>query len=388
MSNTVSYGNYNFDPAPFLDLDNESIFLSGQLDYLRQNVGLIGQLTGCDLTSLKLQRDELVEALTTGFQQLTVGNTGFTYAKPISISFRETDMSKILPYEVNFEAYQEQDFSQLFGILNPIDIWTFSEKDERVIAATHEVSAVAVKTDADSLQKVRDFVDGRMNGFEAISLYFSGDVMTLDDKAETLNRLDNSYGVTETWSLSTAIDSYDTATAIVRPAAQIDYDGDNLTITVNGTIKGGISGAVSTGDFTPEQALEFAQNSTRSFKSILEEDYYDDVFRGPSNYQYTEVTGANSINFTFNFADPNNTQTGDVNHDFTVDFTATKVNPVIQASIRGRVFYDSYKDIFLTDAPEEETRYKKVEAYFSGVNPFALTQQHFNYFNEGNLDYF
>jgi hypothetical protein len=211
--------------------------------------------------------------------------------------------------------------------------------------------------------------------------------MILDNKTETLDRANNSYGIAETWSLSTAINSYDTATAIVRPTAQIDYNGEDFTVSVNGTIRGGISGAVSTGDFTPEQAKEFAQEATQNFKSLLEDGYYDNVFSGPSDYEYTEVTGANSISFAFNFADPSNPKTGEVNHDFTVNFAANKTDPVIKANIRGRVYYDSYKDIFLTEAPEEETRYKKVEAYFSGVNPFAITQLHFNYFNEAGLDY-
>ena len=387
MSKDVTYGGYTFSPSPFLDLTNDPVFLSGKLDYLRQNVSLMGQLTGCGLSDLKVAKDELVAALSTGFQELTVGNTGFSYAKPVNVSFRESKLTKLAPYEISFEAYQNQDFSQFFGILNPVDVWSFTESDRRIISAEHNVSARAIKSSDDSLLDLRNFVNGRLNGFENISLFFSGDTTTLVSKTEELNRVTNSYGVSEKWSLSNAVDSYDTSGCIVRPNAKINWDGSDLSVSVDGSINGGISGSCSTGYFSPDDAKEFAQQSVESFKTLVEDDYYDGVFNHPSTYNYTIITGANSIDFSFAFSNPSNLNTGDVNHEFSVDFSAAKENSNINASIKGRVFYDSYKDLFLSGSPEEGSRYKKVEAFFSGVDPFAITQTHFNYFNEADLPY-
>ena len=49
-------------------------------------------------TFSKAAKEEMVLALSSGFQELTIGNTGFNYAKPINIDFQDSDLTRILPY--------------------------------------------------------------------------------------------------------------------------------------------------------------------------------------------------------------------------------------------------------------------------------------------------
>lgn len=387
MSRLVTYGGYQFQPAPFFSLNDSPIFLSGQFDYVAQSISLVGQLTGCDLLSLKSARQNLIDACSSGFQTLTIGNTGFTYAKPVGINFQESKLTKILPYEITFEAYQNNEFSQFFGIIDPVDTWSYKEQDGRTISATHTVGGKAVKTSADSLAAVKNFVNNRLKGFDNLSIFHSGDSKILVNKVETLNRLSNSYEVTEEWSLSSALFAYDRADCLVRPNSKITFDGQNLSVSVEGVMNGGISGSISTGYFSPDDAKDYAKNATAKFKSLIEDNLYDQVFRGPNTYSYDVNTGANSINFSFQFSNPDNPNTGDVIHTFDLTFDCNKETPYISAQLKGNVFYDSYKDIFLTGAPEISTRYQKVDAYFSGINHYAITQQYFNYFKESNLPY-
>ena len=386
MATDVTYGGYSFSPKPSFKLGNEPIFLSGKLDYLKQSISLNGQLTGCNLTMLKLAKESLVLALSTGFQQLTIGNTGFSYAKPISINFADSELTKVLPYDITFEAYQNNSFSQFYGIINPVDKWSFKEGEGRVVSATHNVEGTAIKTDANSFLKVKNFVDGRLKGFENISLFFTGTSFILESKSETLNNVSNTYSVSETWSLS-QLGKYDRADSIVRPTAQITFSDNSLSVSVAGTIKGGISGTADTGYFTPNDAAEFVKNATQNVKSLLENDYYDSVVTKPVGYTYTINSGANSIDFDFRFNDPTNPDTGDVKHEYKVTFSANKEQLPIQASIDGTVSYNGIKDVFLTAQPENEVRYQKVQEFFSGVNPFALIQSHFSFFNSANLPY-
>ncbi len=387
----ISYGGYSFpQPLPFVGQDEAPVFLSGRVDHSIISIELIGQLTGCDLPSLKAQKEEMVIGLSSGFQQLTVGNTGFDFAKPISISFQDSDLTRILPYNVSFEVFHEKDFSKFYGIQNPVDTWEYEEnEDNNTVNVVHTVSASARKTSgADTLTVAKEFVESRLNGFDNMSIFFTGNTSILKSKNETVNRVDNAYGVTETYELSESIDGRDRPDSIIRPECQISFNADSsLSLTVNGTIVGGISGSADTGYFTPEDATEFAKNAVKRTKIDYENSLYGDIFREPESYNYDIDTGANSISFSFSFNDPTDFRTGEVLNDFSSSLEASKDQGGIIVSLNGKFYYDGTKDIFLTDAPEQEQRYQKVEAVFSGFDPYPIAQSHFEHFTGFSLNY-
>jgi len=387
----ISYGGYSFPhPLPFVGQDETPIFISGQLDHSLISVNLVGQLTGCDLPSLKQQKEEMVLAMSSGFQELTIGNTGFNYAKPINIDFQDSDLTRILPYNVSFEVLHEKDFSQFYGISNPVDTWQYDENEQdKTVTVTHNVSATARKiSDTDTLTIAKQFVDSRLNGFDNMSLFFTGDTSILISKDETVNRLTNSYGIREVYQLSESLAGHDQSDSIVRPECRISYDSDSsLSLTVNGTIIGGISGSAETGHFTPQDAANFAKDAVKRSKIDFENSLYGDIFREPQSFNYDIDTGANNISFSFSFNDPTDFRTGEVLHDFSSSIQASKDQGAVTLSLDGRVYYNSTNDIFLTEAPEQETRYKKVEEFFSGLDQYPIAQKHFGYFNDFNLNY-
>tara|TARA_Y100001938_G_C8100662_1_gene441429 strand:+ start:1248 stop:2822 length:1575 start_codon:yes stop_codon:yes gene_type:complete len=387
----ISYGGYSFpQPLPFVGQDETPIFISGRVDHSLMSINLIGQLTGCDLPSLKAQKEQMVLALSSGFQELTIGNTGFNYAKPINIDFQDSDLTRILPYNVSFEVFHQKDFSEFYGISNPVDTWEYQEDEQgRKVSVTHNVSASAKKTsDTDTLTVAKQFVDSRLKGFDNMSLFFTGDTSILVSKDETVNRLTNSYGVTEVYELSESLAGHDKPDSIVRPSCQISYDSnESLSLTVDGTIFGGISGSAETGHFTPQDATEFAKNAVRRSKIDFEDSLYGDIFREPQSFNYDIDTGANAISFSFSFKDPTDFRTGEVLHDFSSSIEASKDQGGVTLSLNGRVYYNGTKDIFLTDTPEQEQRYQKVEAFFSGLDQYPIAQTHFQYFNDFNLNY-
>ena len=73
----------------------------------------------------------------------------------------------------------------------------------------------------------------------------------------------------------------------------------SLSLSVDGTIVGGISGNAETGFFTPQDATEFAKNALRRTKIDYEESLYGDIFREPESFNYDIDTGANTISFSF-----------------------------------------------------------------------------------------
>lgn len=386
---SISYGGFAFlHPLPFVAEDVNPISISGSIDHLASSISLIGEITGCDLTSIKLQKENLIHALSSGFQPLVIGSTGYDYAKPTAIKFASSDLRRRLPYQIDLECYSSLSFSNFYGISDPVDVWNFSEGEGRQVKATHNVSAKGYKKDGSSFENARSFVNGRLNGFNNnLSSFFSGQTVILTSKNEDINRVSNTYGITEEWQLSES-NNLDKNGCIIRADCSIQYNSQsNLSIGIRGTILGGISGSVDTGYFTKEDATIFAKNAVLNSKTLYEDNLYGDILKEPLSYKYGVDSGSNSISFDFSFKDPTDLRTGEVLHDYSSTISTSKDDPFSSASVKGAVFYNSNISIFSTGSPETQDRWKKVDAFFSGVNPFPIAQQHYSWFRNSELPY-
>ena len=75
---TVTYGSYTFPtPSPFVAETTAPILLSGQSDYFMDQVSLIGNITGSDLSGLDLQKMQK--------GKFTVGRSQYQYLFQILI---------------------------------------------------------------------------------------------------------------------------------------------------------------------------------------------------------------------------------------------------------------------------------------------------------------
>lgn len=390
MSTSISYGGYVFPhPIPFVGMSEEPVFISGQMDHGALNLTLVGEITGCGLTDLKVKKDSLVDALSSGFKTLTVGNTGYDYAKPLSIEFPDSILFRRLPYQINFQVYSQKDFSNFYGIAEPEDIWENEEQDDRIVSVSHRVSARALKTDgSDSITKAKTFVMSRMGDYVPPSLFFTGSNYIVASTQENIDRVKNIYELIKTYSLSDSNSNRDITGRIIRPSVSISYNAqDSLGVKVRGTIEGGISGVVSTGMFTPEDAKVLAQQSVARTKSSIEQSLYGEVFREPNSFSYNVNTGSNSISFDFSFLDPSDPYSQDIIHEYSVGVAATKDRSSVGVSLDGSVRYNSWKNPFTGSSPELETRFTQVSQTYSGVNHYALASEGFSWFSNTNLPY-
>ena len=118
-SPTITYGTYTFpSPSPFVAETNTPVFQSGQSDYFLDQINLVGNFTGENLSGLVLQKRQMISGLLSEFQTLKITGSSegkiYSGAKPISISFSDSDLTTILPYSVSFEAYSSGTFSKFF----------------------------------------------------------------------------------------------------------------------------------------------------------------------------------------------------------------------------------------------------------------------------------
>jgi hypothetical protein len=390
MSNEISYGGYLFPhPYPFLALSHSPVIVKGVVDHSILKASLVGEFTGCNFTNLKIQKDNLIKALSTGFQTLNVGEKEYNYAQPVSIDFSSSNIKNRLPYSIEFTIQNDTDFSEFYGIKNPVDTWSFSETEDRTVSSTHTVSAYGVKISGESLDNARNFVNSRLTGFNNnISITLPGSSPILLSKNEEINRVSNFYSITENWKYSTSQNGYDEEDSIVRADCSIDYSADgSLNVTVKGKIEGGISGSADSGSFTKTQAQDFAKNVLSQSKSSFEDDLYGSIFQEPKSFSYNLNTGSNNIDFTYNFGDPTDTRLDEVLHDYKTSIKASKDSALISASVNGNIYYNKTNSPNTGGSPEVEYRFTKVNEYFNKINPFALALEGYSFFNQASSDY-
>ncbi len=383
MSINVTYGNYSFpEPKPFAAFNDTPVYTSGKYDHYSKSITLVGTLTGDGLAALKAAKNSLVLALSTGFQTLTVGTGSWSYAKPVSISFDQSNLLNFQPYSIEFAAYPASGGS-FFGLLNPVDTWSFQEQEGRIVSAVHTCSVSASKVSAgDPLVAARNFVTSRMGGFENASTFLSGQGF-LVAKSESIDRLTSSYSLSETWNYSTA--KGEVTGVICRPQVQISYDR-SLNVRVNGSIYGGLTGfgyaPVTTGDFTINHAKEAALNALERHKSSYESGIYGSVLNNPLSSSYSFQDGKNEMSFSFEFGDPSVPNSG-IDHRYTTAISASKDSSNVVVSVNGEIRNIDPFSFFNTGAPETGARWTVVDSYFSGVNPYALAYKSYEDFNSG-----
>lgn len=405
MAEYVAYGlggsRYTFPtPTPLVSLGVDTVYIGGVADHYSEEIGVVGTLTGENLSGIHLQKMQMISGLLSEYQTLYISNQEstdgvdpetaekvkiYTCSTPSAISFGASDLTTTLPYSVTFNTFSSASFSEFFGVAEPTDNWTFTEQDGRVTEVQHSVSARGVKVNSQApLQNARDFVTGRATGCLDISLFQTGQSdkngslrAFLVSRNEDIDKTKNRYSLQETFQYSTSQSLYltgITSSGILSCDTKISYEKDQgLNIQVEANVKGGIVtgaavGLIDTGLFTPDQATQVAINAVKNSTSSFESGCYTFVDRGPKTISYDVDTGSNSVSFKYSFADPDNLeQQGNVMHKRSSSVDASKDDSKIRVSVNGELNYNGPFDVLGTGDPATGERFKQVNARFSGV---------------------
>jgi hypothetical protein len=387
MAETITYGSYTFpSPAPFVGQGVDPIVVAGKVDHFKDNIELVGTLTGENLSGLHLQKMRMVSGLISEFQTLTItndaGNKEFLCSVPDSISFDNSDLTTVLPYTVSFSSYSSGTFSEFLGITNPKDSWSFNERGDGVTEATHDVSAKGVKVAGlvsadidrtDPLVNARHFVTGRTTGCIDLSLFQTGGNAFLISRNENIDKAQNVYAIQESYQYSTT-EHQVTDSGIFTASTQIAFDKDGgLSVSVDASVQGSLDGGetghlVHTGLFSTGQATELAINAVVSSLSDYESGSYSFIGRGPNTVTYKLDTGTNKVDFSYTFLDPSNVdQVGNVLHTKSASISASKDSSTIKVSVVGELKYNSIFAIMPTGDPATGERFKELDARLSGI---------------------
>ena len=380
----ISYGNYVFpSPAPIIALADEAIYVAGEIDSSLLKISIIGSITGENLTALTAVKNQMITGiLGNKYSTLNIEGTTYEYCKPITLNFSDSDLTTFLPYSLELEKYDEKSFSQYYGVTEPTNSWSYQEQNERIVQATHTVSARGVKVDAtDPLINAKNFVYSNLNGFENLSIINSNNNAFLLSKTEEVDRFTNSYSVTENYSITNSRTPISN-NAIITTNAQVNYSKNGEpSVSVNGSIIGSITGQqVTTGLFTPSNAKKIASDLIERSKSSYESTIYGELTSDPTSYNYSINEVENKIDFTFEFRDPFNLKDGDVLNTYSVNVSASKDDNTLTVSVNGKLTYDSSLDIFMGGPIESAPRYLKISAALSTINFYNIASEKYRDF--------
>jgi hypothetical protein len=384
MSDVIQYDTYTFsDPQPSVAIERTPVFFQGKIDYIDVKVSVVGMLTG-NFSDLKEKRKSLVSGLSNGFKTLSIGDSTFDAAQPTNIGFSESNLSSFLPYSIEFQSFEEKEFSEFFGVRDVVNSWSYAEQEDRTVQASHRMSAVGVKIDNNSkLTNAKNFVTNIDNNFQNYSSFFNGENAVFRSYAEEIDELQGSYSLTKTYILS---DSRQPVSNdhIVKTQIQINYSKDNaLQVTVNGSIMGDLDGsAVTTGLFPPSLAESMAIDFIGKSKADDESELYDVDIKLIS-YNYNQNETSNTINFSFTFGQR------EVDN-FTVNIQASKDSNMITASINGEIRNDSCLPLYDDITPlENSTRFLSLPAITDGLGRcLEFYGQFYNVGDKYDGDYF
>ena len=224
---TVSYGSFTFPvPTPYVTKTLTNEFIGGDLWATKVNVRLNGQIallhgaSGNSYAGLASKRDAIAAAFAGGFsknfQKLSVSGHGTSFVLNNcvveNVSFDSSRYVGLVGYTIEVSGYKsdKEFYSVNYGVLNPVDSWSYSENADGTASATHTISASGYNTTdstANAFLNAKAFVTARKgsssNVGPALINMAKNASLILTSVSENVDRLGGTYSVTENYSFGT-----------------------------------------------------------------------------------------------------------------------------------------------------------------------------------------
>ena len=254
---TISYGTFTFDgaentyPVPYLSRSNEMVYYADKWCQATK-ISLAGQVTGT-YDEINTRRSAILTAFAEDFKDLTVvddGSTILTFSKCVvrSVSFDPSNIGAA-SYSIELDCYQSSDFNGTFGVMDPVNQWSFNEGDDSLITINHTISARGFKTSNSAITNAKNFVQGLQgtSTFSAVTPQFIGGLsvsnLVLKGSGVSINRLDSTYEITEDYVAQTGTIMDIAAIPGVTSSFSADLSSgaadDYLSVNVDYTLQGG-----------------------------------------------------------------------------------------------------------------------------------------------------
>lgn len=251
MSTQIFYGSGlaypSGQPTP-LPSFNEDVVRFGERWNVRESCQLHGQLTGCTYDVIQFVKTQLENIYSSDFQPLTIlQDQQVLYYAPynriINIDFQQSRMIGVLDYTIELQNYPAILWSGFYGVIDPVNEWSFTERDDKLLEITHKISAKGINTSSgasNAFLNAKNYVLGitGINSFIPTYLinYCTGIWPCIDTFSESINRFNNTYEIQEKY---VAADLYNGGAGYIRYSTtyNCDINRGTASLDINGEVK-------------------------------------------------------------------------------------------------------------------------------------------------------
>ncbi len=378
------FGNLDLPTPNFSRSTNEIVY--GEKRGIKESISLDGQIyienppTDCDyFTLLTSKRDQLLNIFSEDYKALSIEENGVNilskdFCKIINIDFPTSSNIKVIEYSIQIECIDEEFHNEFFGVFEPKNSTNFSLSEAGHYSISRSISAKGLKTSGgtSAIQNAIDFVESN-SGKESVDLSIieSGLQLYLKSKTENVDRIKNSFEVTEEYI-----------------ADKNDKNSDHgvLIYTINSNINAGQVHEVDIGgslDFGIDGNFNKARDRIKEidFYSIAQKSGVQNLVSKPISSSINENEKAGKIEFSFVYNNDTTFDSCGISKEYI--FSLSEVGNKITISVSGLMNargpigkrWDLIKEKFYSE--EIDNIYQKaqdnVNLYFNGV---TLNQNH------------
>lgn len=352
-------------PTPFVGVGYDAIYF-GEKWGQKETITLNGQITGCSFGNIISGYDNLVKNFKNHYQNLEIWqiegtNSGCVAKKELveveSISIPDNRWVGAMPYSITLTCYPSGFFSGAFGVLEPADVWNFSENENATMNISHAISCRPFNTSRVSNNAIEN---GRAWAFSKSGLasfvsplFINGshpENFFLVSQNENIDRFNGTYSLNETYSNDLARIGY----GIIRYETTIDSGNGIISISLNGNAQGG--GQNISKVRVAFENLDKTAVVAKQYKDIFG---MDDLNPIPLTKSFSENPLESKIDFSYVY---NNENVPEVTFDYDVSLSS-QLDGNITASINGTV---------RVRGGSLQEKLTKAISYSTGVNLYNL----------------
>jgi len=358
-------------PLPLVGIDAEEIYY-GEKWAQKDSVTLNGQITGCSFEKILSGYNQIKSNFAKCYQPLAIWeisgtSSGIIYqsdvASLLNFNLAPQRWVGLMDYSISLESYPSGSFSGVYGILSPNDEWNIEEGSDYKGNITHTVSCLGLNTSNganNALENARVWASARRGVNSFITPAFIENVnsgqLCLIQSAETIDRFNGTYSLTDTYSTDLTRTGY----GILRYETSIESGDASINVTLNGSVEGcgqNITGARETFSSLNKYGAALL-NYQRSFSR-------NDLNPIPLSFNIDEDPFNSTINFNYAF---NNDNSPETYFDYTVSVSS---GDNIGASIQGNI---------ISRGGDSKIKLQKGLAFSSGVDLYGITRDFYNDF--------
>jgi len=366
ITTSITYDNFTFkEPIPLVSKNEEIINYGDRWGQITK-ISLQGQLTGVcpnDFNQLISGQRNLISGFSRDFKPLTISENGKTIftsdtCTVRSINFDQSKYVKMLNYTIELDCYERDLFTQSFGVLDPVNEYTFTENEDQSLTINHNISAKGINTSTFSaMDNARNYVyalTGYNPSIIPININNSNYTPLLRSYTENINRLNGTYGIQESYIVDISNKAYINPqyftryTTTINKSINTDFD----SISIQGSIQGAKR--------TPFSGIRYYASGLNLF-NICANDFgsstqLNDI---PISLSFDENQAANTINFNatydtniiydedyFNFTTSYFDANTDISKDAITSITSVSISgPIVTRGGNLKQKYESAKEL-------------------------------------------